>query len=120
MSKFAAPIHELPPDPAIVADRRAQRRRDDKVGELEQGFTFRPSGSDGYIYLRNGARILELYWEVSGVADYDILLSLAGLRQWVLPPAEPIEVEEWAAIQAKLRDWLSTRNIRALIQDECA
>jgi hypothetical protein len=117
MSKFTAPIHEPPPDPKVVADRLAKRRCADKVDELEQGFTFRPSGRDGYIYFRRGEKLLELYWEMSGVDDYDILLSLEGLQQWVLPQSEPLASEQRAEIRTELQSWLAANNVRALLQE---
>jgi hypothetical protein len=117
MSKFTAPIHEPPPDPQTLARWNAKRRHDDKVDELAQGFSFRASGRDGFIYYREGARVLELYWEMSGVNEYDVLLSLKGLREWALPHVESIEPAKQEEILAALRSWLSANKVRALIEE---
>jgi hypothetical protein len=116
MSKFADPIY-VQLDPKDVARWTANRRRRDKVGELPDGFTFKPSGRDGYIYYREGERMLELLWEMSGPDDYDILLALDGLREWVLPQVEPIEITKQQEIEASLRSWLRHHGIRALIEE---
>ena len=52
------------------------------IASLPQGLTFCPDGRSGLIYFRRDDHVLELYWEMSGVDDYDILLSLEGVRRW--------------------------------------
>jgi hypothetical protein len=117
MSKFTDPIYEPAPDPQTVARWNADRRREHKVAELEPGFSFRASGRDGCIYYREGDKLLELYWEMSGVDEYDILLSLEGLRAWALPDVEPIEPAKQEEILAALRSWLPANKVRALLQE---
>jgi hypothetical protein len=117
MSKFTTPIHEPPADAATVARWDAQRRREHKVDELDQGFSFRASGRDGYVYYREGDKLLELYWEMSGVDAYDILLSLNGLREWALPQVEPVEPAKQNEILGALQSWLDANKIRAQLQE---
>ena len=117
MSKFTDPIYEPPPDPQTVARWNAKRRRDHKVAELEPGFSFRASGRAGCIYYREGDKILELHWEMSGVDEYDVLLSLNGLREWALPHVEPVEPAKQEELLAALRDWLAANKVRALIEE---
>jgi hypothetical protein len=116
MSKFTAPIHEPPPDPQTVARRNAKRRGDDNVEGLDQGFSFRASGRDGFVYYREGDKLLELYWEMSGVDEYDVLLSLNGLREWALPDVEPVDPAKQEEILAALRSWLAANKVRAQIE----
>lgn len=116
MSKFTDPIYENPPDSKTVEGWIAKRRSRDKVDMLDPGFSLRASGRDGHVYYREGDRILELYWEMSGSKDFDILLSLRGLSEWMLPHREPIEITKQNELNAALRGWLTDNNIRALIQ----
>lgn len=116
MSKFTDPVHgQL--DPKEVARWTAIRRRRDGVAQLPEGFSFRPSGRDGFIYYRKDHRILELYWEMSGLDDQDIILFLRGLRQWVLPVSEAVDLADQRGIEAALRQWLTSNNMRASINE---
>jgi hypothetical protein len=113
MDKPTRRIYEPAIDPKVVARWNAKRRGEHKVHELEEGFSFRASGRDGFIYFKEGDKIMELYWEMSGVPQYNILLSLAGLSEWALPSVVPIATEKQVEILAKLRGWLDANNIRA-------
>jgi len=112
MSKFAPPIHEQL-DPKEVVRWTAKRRRRDGVDNLQQGFSFRPSGRDGFVYYREGAKVLELYWEMSGLDDSDLTLFLHGLREWILPEVEVVDIEKQTELEAALRAWLASSGLRA-------
>ncbi len=103
--------HQL--DPKDVARWAEQRRGRDNVARCPEGFTFSPSGRDGFIYYRSGLRTLELYWEMSGVPQYDILLSLEGLKEWVAPDSEPTSPGEQTEIRVALERWLASRGMKA-------
>lgn len=114
MSKMTPPIFEPPADPEKVARRNAARRRQHKVDELDDGFTFRPSGRDGYVYYKEGDKLIELYWEMSGSDEQDILLSLSGLTDWA-SPVEPVPTSKQEEVLTALKTWLAANKIRALI-----
>lgn len=113
MGKFTTPIPVPPPDPKVVARWNAKRRSKHEVHKLEEGFSFRASGRDGFIYFKEDEKIMELYWEMSGVPQYDILLSLGGLSEWALPSVEPTDHDKQVEILAKLKAWLEANTLRA-------
>ena len=117
MSKWSELIYEDAPDERTVARWNARRRRRDKVDELGAGFSFRASGRQGYIYYREEGRIMELYWEMSGVDEYDILLSLNGLREWALPHVEPVDSAKQKEILTDMQSWLVANNVRAKLEE---
>jgi hypothetical protein len=68
----------------------------------------------GLITYREAPRELQIYWEVSGSPQYDILVS-PDLRSWPSAPHDPIPEEHQLQILVALRDWLSTLNVRSNI-----
>ena len=113
MSKFTEPVLHPPPPPGEIERAAEARRHRDGVSNMAEGFHFRPSGRDGFIYYRRGLHVLELYWEMSGNEAFDILLSLDGIRHWHLPDLESIGEDEQRDIAARLREWLQSKNLRA-------
>jgi hypothetical protein len=120
MSKPIIRLYHPPSDPHDVERWTAERRRRDGVSELEEGFTFRPAGRHGYVYFREGDRIMELLWEMAGPEDYDIILFLKGLRTWALPQEEPVASAKQQSIEAELRSWLSAKKLRAIFEEGSA
>lgn len=117
MSKPIIRVYHPPSDPRDVARWTEERRRRDGVSGLEEGFTFRPAGRHGYVYYREGERIMELVWEMAGPENYDIILFLHGLRKWALPHAEAVAPEKQQSIEAALRSWLSAKKLRAIFEE---
>jgi hypothetical protein len=83
------------------------------LAALPEGFSYHASGRSGSILYRREARILELYWEMSGVPEYDILLWLEDARTWTHPEKEKIEPDERAQIVKELEVWLWKKKIRS-------
>jgi len=94
----------------LIFDVRQKMKSDFAL--LPEGFSLRSRGRDGFVYFREEDRVLELYWEISGVDDYDWLLSLESTKQWAHPKGEnPSEAKRQEIIDA-LERWLAAKKIR--------
>ncbi len=82
----------------------AERRREDKVDQLGEGFHLVPRGRDGVVYYREGTRVLELPYEMDGTQP-GILLYVDGLDRWVLPSPTATAPAERQRIRAALERW---------------
>ena len=82
----------------------AERRREDKVDQLGEGFHLVPRGRDGVVYYREGTRVLELPYEMDGTQP-GILLYVDGLDHWVLPSRTAASPAERQRICAALESW---------------
>jgi|GEM_PF-1919742 len=80
---------------------------------LKRGFTFAAHGRTGFIYYKEGARILEIAWEMSGVPQYEILIAPLRMEAWTYPVPEAISEEKKAEIMTGLREFLRMRQLRA-------
>lgn len=79
---------------------------------LPEGFSFVSRGRSGFVYFRARDRVLELYWEVSGVEDYDWLLSLEATKVWAYPKDQRVAEAEREEIVDALERWLASKKIR--------
>ncbi|HVX91193.1 MAG TPA: Imm74 family immunity protein [Candidatus Paceibacterota bacterium] len=79
---------------------------------LPEGFSLRSHGRSGFVYFRERERVLELYWEISGVEDYDWLLSLEATKSWAHPKEEKVPEAERQRIVDALESWLASKKIR--------
>jgi hypothetical protein len=82
------------------------------LAALPEGFSFHASGRSGSILYRREARILEIYWEMSGVPEYDILLWIEDIHTWTRPEREKIDLGERETIIRELEAWLWKEKIR--------
>jgi hypothetical protein len=89
-----------------------ERRAKDRVSELPDGFTLCMSGRCGYVYYREGARLLEAYVEISGVPHYDLLVWSEGFTRWVQPSGVDVPAAARASIEDTFRVWLKAQRIR--------
>jgi hypothetical protein len=88
------------------------RRMKARFTSLPEGFSGRSQGRSGFVYFRRQEKVLELYWEISGVADYDWLVSLEATKVWADPKGEQVpEVERQEIVEA-LESWLVSQKIR--------
>ena len=94
-----------------------QRRKKDGIETLPNGFSFKAHGRGGFIYYREGEKVLELYWEMSGVPEYDILLNTFGLRTWIWPQSSPVNNADYARLRDQLVLWLQQVGYRAQLSD---
>lgn len=92
-----------------------ERREKDKVEQLINidGFHDKSNGRAGTIYYVEKGQICEMYYEISGVKEFDILIWFDLLSDWILPERKAIKFEEKEAIKEKLVDWLKQKRIRA-------
>lgn len=89
-----------------------QKRCQTEFPRLAQGYTFKADGRSGFVYYREGDQILEIYWEMSGVPQYDILISLSEIRNWTTPERTAIPGEKRDQIISGLKDFLVASRIR--------
>jgi hypothetical protein len=78
-------------------------------------FKMERDGRCGNIIYRDGDRVLKMYWEISAVRKYDILLAPIDLRQWGEPGNEKIDQDEQLEILDQLRSWLQWEGIKSNI-----
>ncbi|MEO7779636.1 MAG: hypothetical protein ABIY63_19080 [Fibrobacteria bacterium] len=105
-----------PPSEKQMAAWERQRRRRDGVPDLEEGFTI-CGGRAGMIYYREGDKILELYWEYSGVDERGLLLGARGLKQWFYPVIEPIPPDKQAQLKEAVITMVRARGGTAIFED---
>ena len=96
---------------AVVAEKFIERRKI-AFPTLQPGFTFEGTGRCGYVYFKEQERLLEVYWEMSGVPQFDYLLSPQGLSEWCYPARVPVSPARQSELLAELKAWLSAKKIR--------
>lgn len=92
-----------------------ERREKDKIGQLSKidGFHNKSNDRQGTIYFVDKGKTCELYYEISGVKEYDILIWFDQLNEWILPQVETIKPIDKLRIKRELHKWLDSKNIRA-------
>jgi hypothetical protein len=70
------------------------------------------AGRSGFIVYRELNRELKVYWELSGSAEYDILVS-PDFRSWSHAPEKHLSEEKQLSLLFALREWLSAQNVRS-------
>ena len=68
---------------------------------------------NGCIIYKSDDKNLEIYWEMSGVPEYDMLLAPVDLREWKYPKDEKIPRNKHMEILHKLRDWLRDQRLKS-------
>ena len=89
-----------------------QKRRQTDFPGLAQGYTFKAEGRSGFVYYREGEQILEIYWEMSGVPRYDILISPSEIGNWTTPGGLAIPSLKRDQIISGLKEFLLASKIR--------
>ncbi|MHC4167870.1 MAG: hypothetical protein ACYSWQ_13000 [Planctomycetota bacterium] len=77
-------------------------------------FIMSDSGRCGTITYHEGVRRIEIYWEISGNPDGDIVVW-PNLREWSSPENTTIGKEHQLEILRSLRQWLKNRNKKSNI-----
>jgi hypothetical protein len=111
MAKYTHVTDDISPEQREKWQRK--RRREDRIEALADGFTLVAHGRGGFIYYREAGKILELFWEMSGVPEFDILLNTFGLGNWVWPSSEPVSPADRSRIHDALASWLKQVGYRA-------
>ncbi len=97
----------------MAVEAAAVTRRETIFPGLSEGFTFKPQGRSGFVYYKESNHVLEIYWEMSGVPEFDILISPLEIREWTVPPGCPISPEKQKEIVAGLGKFLVASKVRA-------
>ena len=78
----------------------------------EYTFTMENTGRSGSIIYVENKNKLVMYWEISGVGKYDILLAPLDLRKWSEPESIKIPPDKQIEILNRLRKWAQDNRIR--------
>ena len=70
-------------------------------------------GRSGKAYYQYGEHTFGMYWEISGVSEYDLLFFFESVTQWSVPAGKLIAPEEKAVLRKELMDCLKKQRIRA-------
>ena len=106
----------MEPNSQWISDavKRSKEKRKTKLyPTLPQGFSLRYEGRSGAVFYRKEDKILDIYWEMSGVDDYDILLLPLDLSEWSHPEGERIPDDEREQIVCDLEIFLKGQNIKS-------
>lgn len=79
------------------------------------GFELKSHGKVGTIYYKEDSKILEIDLEVSGVSQFDILISFENIKNWNLPKNQKITISEKNLIRDKLIEFLKSKRLRVHI-----
>lgn len=92
-----------------------KRREQDKLKSFinKEGFHLSKGGRNGTLYYIANGKVCEIYWEISGVPQFNILLYFESLDSWALPTKQKMTSDEKEKIKSELLDWLTEKNISA-------
>jgi hypothetical protein len=87
----------------------------DKVDKLIKidGFHLKEDGRAGTIYYVEENKLCQIFFEISGVKQFDILIFFEQLKQWELPVKKNLSDNEIEEIKEKLLIWLQKKNIKS-------
>jgi hypothetical protein len=87
----------------------------DKVSSFlkSDGFYIKTEFRSGTIYFVEKAKVCEIYFELSGVTQFDILVFFDDLVEWFLPSKIKMSEIEIKEIKKKLIIWLKKEKIRS-------
>ncbi len=80
---------------------------------LKTGFHITSKGREGKIYYVENKKMLEIYLEVSGVPQFDILIYFDAVENWTSPNIQKLTLKEKSEVKEKLINWLKAKKIRA-------
>jgi hypothetical protein len=101
--------------PQLEIDKwQIDRWKKDKVNKLIQkdGFYLKEDGRCGTIYFVDKNQLCQIYYEISGVKEFDILIFFEQLQEWQLPNKKAILNNEKEIIREKLLIWLKNKKIK--------
>jgi hypothetical protein len=75
-------------------------------------FKMNRSGRSGSIIFQKGNNKLEIYWEMSGSSEFDILLAPLDLKEWDEPKGVKIPLEQQLQLLQGLRSWAKKKKMR--------
>jgi len=86
--------------------------KDKVLMENNNLFTMHHSGRNGRITYQAGNSKVEIYWEMSGSVEYDILLAPIDLKEWDEPKGIAIPLKKQIEILHELRSWTIDQKLR--------
>lgn len=91
-----------------------ERWKRDDVSRLlaKDGFHIMNHGRSGSIYYIEEGKMCEVYFEISGVPNYDITISFDQLQNWSLPQVSSLDPDKKKLIKTELISWLKKESIR--------
>lgn len=94
---------------------KIQRWKKDNVTKIlkKDGFIIKPDGRSGTIYYVEKERLCEIYFEISGIREFDILIYFDSLKEWSLPNNAEMSISEKKDIREELIVWLKKEKIKA-------
>ena len=75
-------------------------------------FSMHHSGRSGRITYHDGSNTVDIYWEMSGSSEYDILLAPIDLKEWDEPKGIEIPQKKQIEILHNLRAWTIEQKLR--------
>jgi hypothetical protein len=101
--------------------RKAQQGRDDERRKKDglpgfihkEGFHMPGNGRGGTLYYVRDRKVGEIYWEISGVPQYDLLIAVNSVNHWALPAPQTMTEAEKQKLRDELEVWLKKQRIRA-------
>ena len=92
-----------------------ERRRKDNVPKLlkKNGFHLANNGRAGTIYYVKDGQLIEIGFEMSGVKEYDILISFNTVTHYVLPNKVALSESEKSLLKSELIEWLNEKRTKA-------
>jgi len=88
------------------------KRRLEALARIQDGFTYDGRGREGSIYFKEGDKLLDFEWEMSGVPRFDILLYGLNASSWTLPKGVPIPIAKQLELLTRLRVFLAGMKIK--------
>jgi hypothetical protein len=79
----------------------------------KDGFHLKPHGRSGTIYYIEKKQFCQIYFENSGVKEFDILIFFEKLTKWEMSKKEVINEKEKNEIRERLISWLKEKGIRS-------
>ena len=95
-------------------EEKIARWQQDKVEKLLtiEGFHIKEHGRSGFLYFIEKGKFCEIYFELSGVSQYDILVFFDEISEWCFPVKKEITDIEKEVIKEKLVNWLKIKKIK--------
>ena len=93
---------------------KIEKWKKDKVNDLlnDDGFHIKQDFRAGTIYFVEKFKVCEIYFELSGVSKFDILVFFDNLEEWSLPFKIKMTKLEIQEIREKLIIWLNEEKIK--------
>jgi hypothetical protein len=94
---------------------KIEKWKKDKVDDLlnDDGFHLKQDFRGGTIYFVDNGKVCEIYFELSGVTQFDILVFFENLVEWSFPLKTKMTEIEANEIREKLMIWLDKEKIKS-------